>query len=417
MNDLDVAVRFAVALGLGVFLGLERERKKVDEKDAAGVRTIALVALAGAIAGYMDVQLGLGWLALLVFAAIATLVIVAYVVTAARGDAGFTTEVSAILAFLLGVLCVRGELSLAASLAVATALLLALRDWLHALAKRIESADVEATLKFAIITLIVLPLVPDKSYGPPPFDVVNPYRIWLMVVLISAIDFASSVLVKIVGTEHGIGFTGLLGGLVSSTAATLGFVKRSRAEPALCPSLALGILLAWTVMFARVLVVTGIVARALTPRLAIGLGLPALACVLATLWVWKKNRSPQRGTVDVGSNPFELGQAIKFGLLFGVVIFVARAAEVNFGTSGLYVTGLLAGSTDVDAISLSMATLVNRQPESLDVGARTIAIAVLSNTIVKSGMVLLLGSSALRKLMLPLVGLVVLAGAIALVLM
>lgn len=157
MDDPGLALRFAVAIALGMLIGLERERTKGQE-GGAGVRTFALIALTGAIAGHLDQSLGLAWISLSIFLAVAALIIGMYVVTASQGDVGITTEISALLAFLLGLICAHGQLQLAAWVAVAMALLLALKGWLHGLASRIESADVEATLKFAIVTLIVLPL-------------------------------------------------------------------------------------------------------------------------------------------------------------------------------------------------------------------------------------------------------------------
>jgi len=196
--DEPLALRFAVALGLGILIGLERERAKGTE-GGAGVRTFALIALAGAIAGYLEENLALGWFALAIFGAVGMLIVGHYVLTSLRGDTGITTEVSALLAFLLGVLCAHGQLQVAAWVAVAMALMLALKDWLHRLARRIDASDVEATLKFAIVTLIILPLVPDQNYGPAPLDVLNPYKIWLMVVLISGLNFLSYLLIKVVG--------------------------------------------------------------------------------------------------------------------------------------------------------------------------------------------------------------------------
>src|SRR5215475_5053283 len=270
-DTVELAARFAAALALGVMIGLERERTKPETGGFAGVRTFALISLAGALAAHLDESLAQPELALGVFAAIAGIVLVSYAVTAWRGDLGSTTEISALLAFLLGSLCVRGEVGLAAGLAVASAAVLALKEWLHHLAQRIQREDVEATLKFAIVTLIVLPVVPHRAFGPPPLDVVDPYEIWLMVVLISGLNFASYLLVKIVGTEHGIGLTGLLGGLVSSTAVTLGFAQRSREEPAQATPLGLGILVAWTVMFARVIVLVAAVHRGLIVPVAIAM--------------------------------------------------------------------------------------------------------------------------------------------------
>ena len=385
MEDPDLALRFVVAIGLGVLLGLERERTK-GEEGGAGVRTFALIALSGAIAGYVGERLGLHWLALAMFAAIAALIVVMYAVTAVRGDTGITTEVSALLAFVLGLLCAHGQLQLASWIAVAMALLLALKEWLHRFASRIDSADVEATLKFSIITLIILPLVPDINYGPAPLDVVNPYKIWLMVVLISALNFASYLLVKVVGAEHGLGIAGLLGGLVSSTAVTLGFSQRSRQAGEDASALALGIVLAWTVMFFRVLIMSALISLELGRRLAPAVGLLCLVSLGACYWLWRQHRQHrqhERGEVKPGSNPFELDQAIKFGLLFGVVVLVAKAAQVYLGDAGLYLAAGVAGLTDVDAITLAMANLAHSDSANLATAARAIIIEIMENTITK----------------------------------
>ena len=399
MDQFDLALRFGSALGLGVLLGLERERTKAAEHSFAGVRTIGLIALSGALAAYFDELLGQPSLALLLFAAVALLVVVSYAVTAARGELGITTEVTALLAFLLGWLCMRDHIALAGGLAVSSALVLALKDWLHRLAQRIEARDVEATLKFAIVTLIILPLVPNETFGPPPLDVLNPHQVWLMVVLISAVNFLSYILVKVVGPEHGFGLTGLLGGLVSSTAVSLGFAQRSRAQPERSPALALGILLAWTVMFVRVVAIVAVVNLELAQRLLPVMAGLALTSVAICAWLWRR-RAIQAGKADVaaGENPFELWQAVRFGLAFGVVMLAARAAELYFGTSGLYLAGAVAGLTDVDAISLSMANLVHGDGARMTAAVTTIVIAVVSNTLVKTGMAVVLGAPPLRRL-------------------
>jgi uncharacterized membrane protein (DUF4010 family) len=412
MDDAHLALRFGVALGLGILIGLERERAK-GEEGGAGVRSFALIALAGAIAGYLETGLGLAWLSLAVFAAVAAFLLALYVLTSLQGDVGVTTEISALLAFLLGLLCAHGQLQLASWVAVAMALMLALKDWLHWLARRIDTSDIEATLKFAIVTLIVLPLVPDQNYGPAPLDVLNPYKVWLMVVLLSGINFASYLLIKIVGTEHGLGIAGLLGGMVSSTAVTLGFSRRSRQDGADVPALALGMLLAWTVMFFRVVVITGVISVPLGLRLAAAMGALCAVSLGACFWLWRRRRGPDRGVVPAGSNPFELDQAIKFGLLFGVVLFVAKAAEVYLGEAGLYLAAGVAGLSDVDAITLALADLARSGSQSVDVAARAVVIAALANTLVKSALAASLGSPELRRITLPISGLLMAAGAVA----
>jgi uncharacterized membrane protein (DUF4010 family) len=416
MQDPHLALRFAVAIGLGVLLGLERERTK-SEDGGAGVRTFALISLSGAIAGYLGENLGLDWLALAMFFAITALIIGMYVVTARHGDTGITTEVSALLAFLLGLLCAHGQLQLASWVAVAMALLLALKDWLHQLASRINTTDVEATLKFSIVTLIILPLVPDINYGPPPLDVINPYKIWLMVVLISALNFSSYLLIKIVGVEHGVGLTGLLGGLASSTAVTLGFSQRSRQAGEDASALALGIVLAWTVMFFRVAIMTALISWELGRQIAFPIGLLCAVSLGACYWLWQRNKRRERGEVKPGSNPFALDEAIKFGLLFGVVLLVSRAAQVYLGEAGLYLAAAVAGLTDVDAITLAMVNLAQSDATNLQVAARAIVIAVMANTLTKSGMAIGLGSPELRRITLPIAVLLMVTGTVGVLLL
>ncbi len=409
-DPLAIALRFAAALGLGVLIGLERERSK-KETGFAGVRTFGLLALSGGVAAYIGLVMGQAWFALAIFAAVAGLVIVAYAVTAQRGDLGITTEVSALLSFLFGFLCVSDHTLIAASLAVASGGVLALKQWLHSLAGRIEAADVEATLQFAIVSIIILPLVPDQNFGPPPLDVINPYKIWLMVVLISGLNFTSYLLVKVVGAEHGIGLTGLLGGLVSSTAVTLGFAQRSRLEPGRASSLALGILIAWTVMFFRVVLLVAAVNRGLVAQLGVAMAALGFSSLALCGLLWRRQRSAETATVSAGENPFELGAAIRFGLLFGLITVVAKAAQVYLGDTGLYLAGAIAGLTDVDAIALSMAQLALADPSHAEAAATTIVIAVASNTLFKTGMAGFLGAPSLRRIIVPAAGAIVAAGA------
>ncbi len=413
MMELNTAWQFGAALGLGMLIGLERERTRGEERTFAGVRTFALVALLGATSVFAGSQAGLPWIVGVVFVAVVALVAVAYSVTAKGGSIGATTEISVLLTFFIGSLCAWDQVGVAGAVAVAAMLLLALKGWLHNLAKRIEPSDVEATLKFAIITLIILPLVPNTNFGPTGLEVINPYKTWLMVVLIAGLNFFGYILVKVVGREHGLGITGLLGGLVSSTAVTLSFSQRSRVEPGLAPVLALAILLAWTVMFFRVVVEVGVVNLSLAKDLALGMVIMGVVSLVICFLLWRRGRSTEKAEVESGHNPFELGDAIKFGALFAVVIFVAKVAQVYFGNTGLYLAGALAGLTDVDAIALSMAHLAQQDPASAGPAARTIVIAVISNTMVKCGMAIWLGAPSMRRTMIPITGALALSGAVA----
>ena len=411
--DLQTAWQFGAALGLGMLIGMERERTRGEQKIFAGVRTFSLVALFGALSVYAGAQAGLPWLVGVVFLVVAAMVVAVYHVTAAKGEIGATTEVSILITFFIGALCAWGRVEVAGAVSVAVMLLLALKGWLHGLARRIEPSDVEATLKFAIITLIILPLVPNENYGPTGLEVINPYKTWLMVVLIAGLNFVGYILVKVVGREHGFGITGLLGGLVSSTAVTLSFSQRSRGEPALAPVLALAILLAWTVMFFRVVIEVGVVNLALATDLLLGMVLMGVVSLAICYLLWRRGRTTERAEVEAGHNPFELGDAIKFGALFAVVIFVASAAQTYFGNTGLYLAGALAGLTDVDAIALSMANLAQQDPSNAGPAARTIVIAVISNTMVKCGMAIWLGAPTMRRTMIPITGALAVSGAVA----
>lgn len=397
MFDLDLALGLGAALGLGLLLGIERERKRDAELLFGGVRTFALIALLGALGAFMEREMGQGWLVFTAFVALSALVIVSYAMTAARGELGITTEITALLAFIVGALCGWEKVGVASVATVVCLLLLTLKDFLHRLARRVELADVEATLTFAVISVIILPLLPDENFGPPPVDVINPYKIWLMVVLIAGLNFLGYVLVKVLGDEHGLILTGILGGLVSSTAVTLSFAQRSRREPEMSSAFVLAIVVAWTIMFLRVVVMVGLVNSALAGGLALALGWMAAAGLVVSLVLWHRTRSRETGVVTVGANPFELSEAIKFGSLFGIVTVVAKAAEVYFGATGLYLAGAVAGLTDVDAISLSMANLAATSPVSLKIAERTIVIGVISNTLLKSGIAAFTGSPALRR--------------------
>jgi len=416
VSTLELAARFATAVGLGLVIGLERERSQKGLQTFAGARTFAFIALLGAIASHLQSAHELAWLVVVAFLGVTALVTVSYVVSTREGHLGATTEVSALFTFLIGVLCGWGEFGLAAALGVTGLLLLSLKAWSTRVQQRISEEDVEAAIKFAVITAIILPLLPNRAYGPTAaLQVLNPFKIWLMVVLISGLNFASYILVKVVGQRHGLGLTGILGGLVSSTAVTLGFSQRGQREPPLAAALTLGILLAWTVMFIRVVVMVSIVSPTLGVRLGVGIGFMAGVSLVLCAWLWWRHRKDDKETEEVksGQNPFDLSEAMKFGLLFGIVTFVAKAAQVFFGDTGLYIAGALAGLTDVDAISLSMANLANTAPADVGPAARTVLIAVVSNTVVKSGMAVFLGGAALRSRMLPFALVLLLSGVAA----
>jgi len=311
-----------------------------------------------------------------------------------------TSEVSAVITFLLGAMCYGEQFALAAAVTVATMVLLSLKLEMRSLAQKLSQEDIYATLKFAVITAIVLPVLPNRTFGP--LDVLNPYKIWLMVIFISGISFLGYFLIKIVGPRQGIGLTGLLGGLASSTAVTLSFSQRSTQERALAKPFAMAIMIAWTVMFIRVLVVVSALNRVLLTQLWLPLGIAAGIGLGYCGYLFLVQRTHETGNIDF-ANPFDLGPAMKFGLLYAGILFAAKAAQVYLGEAGIYLSSIVGGLTDVDAITLSLSQLSSSGVGGLDTAtaARGIVFACISNTVVKGGMVLASGARELRRALLP----------------
>lgn len=403
MEHTELFYRFGVAAAIGFLVGLQREYAHggPGREIFAGERTLALMGLLGCAAALLTDRLASPWVFVGIVLSIGALVTVAYFVSAWRGRVGLTSEIAALVTVVAGALCYWDYLALAVALAVVTTVLLSLKLEMDIFVRRITREDVYATLKFAVITAIVLPVLPDRSFGPPPLDVLNPYKIWLMVVFISGISFLGYLLIKVVGTRQGIGLTGVLGGLASSTAVTLSFSERSQREAGLTKPLALGITVAWTTMFLRVVVEVA----ALNPALLRLLWRPMAASAAAGLaycaYLWLAQRTDEEGGVAF-SNPFELGPALKFGLIYAVILLGSRAAQMYLGAAGVYLSSVVAGLADVDAITLSMAELSQASGAvDLVTAERAIVVAAMSNTAVKGFIVLTGGSAGLRRVLLP----------------
>lgn len=396
----DLFYRFGTALVIGILIGMERERAAELRaiKIVAGVRTIALIALIGCAGGLLSDITASPWPLVAVITIIGGLIIAAYITM--RGG-GATSEIAAFVALLCGALSYWEYYSVAAAIAVVTTMLLSFKREMHTFAHKLTTEDLYSTLKFAAITVIVLPMLPDRTFGPPPFDALNPYKIWLMVVFISAISFLGYVLMKVINVRHGIALTGILGGLVSSTAVTLSFGRRSKEEADLSAHFALAITLAWAIMFLRVLVQIGALNGALLAILWLPLLIAALILSAYAAFLYFRHKGDSSQEVEL-INPFELRPALTFGAIYAVSLLVARAAQIYFGEIGIYVSSILTGLADVNAVTLSMAEL-SRQPQGveLQIAAEAVVLAALSNTVVRSVMVYVTGASALRRYMLP----------------
>ena len=405
MLEIDAVVvrNFLIALLIGALVGIEREKHKVAEHPASfgGLRTFILFAEAGAIGAWLSQHLGTPWVFIATLLAVTAAVVTAYVLeNRVKPDSlGLTTEIAALTVCLLGGAVMYGYAELAVALAILTSAVLAFKQPLHGLVQKLGTDDLYAALKLLIATFIVLPLLP--AHPIDPWEAFNPYKLWLLVILISGLSLVGYVAVRWLGAARGTAVTGLSGGLVSSTAVSLSFARQSRTDkdPLAGDTLAAGILIAWMVMFVRVVVTVAIVYPPLVARLLVPFAaMAAAAAGLAGVFYWLGTRRARpieaSGEVPV-KNPFSLAAATRFGLVFALVLVVVKLTERYAPVEGLYVVAGVAGLTDVDAITLSMAEFASQNGD-LATAAAAIAIAALSNTLVKCGMVVVLGSRPLR---------------------
>lgn len=418
MEPYETYLALGLALAVGLLVGLEREQTKPERGhgELGGIRTFPLFALVGALATLLAPTSA--WLPVIALVGVITLVTVSYAGDIRReGDHGMTTEISVIGVYLLGALAtsrgvvepIETRMILVAALGVAMTFLLSSKQWFHRLASRISRHDFYATVKFLIVAVIVLPLLPDADMGP--LDAINARNLGLLVVTISGLSFAGYVGMRFLGAERGLLLGAALGGLVSSTAVTLSFAGRAKREPALVPVAAGAIALAWTIMLGRVAVVVALVQPALLRGLVIPLGAMIVAALLGFALTFRRGSAGGAGLAL--ANPFELGSAIKVTVLFGVVLLLSKAATVYLGPEGLYLASAVSGTTDVDAITLSTARLAGGV---IGEGVATIAIviAIAANTLVKAAMAWASGTAALGRRLAITGALIIVAGGLAL---
>ena len=402
--DLAVARDFAIALLIGALLGIEREKRKALDLDVGigGVRTFVLFAQAGAIGAWLSRAQGAPWIFATTVAGVSVLVVAGYLAQArTRPESiGLTTEMAAIATTLLGGLVVYGFAEIAVALAIVTSALLAYKQPLHALVDRLGTDDLYAGVKLLVATFVVLPLLPNHTIDP--LGALNPYELWWLVILISTLSLVGYVAVRWLGASIGTLLTGLFGGLVSSTAVTLSFARRSRdvtMAHADVHLLTAGILIAWAIMFGRILVEVAVVHAPLLPSLMATCGVMGGVALAIAAFQWRlasATASSSEGPSVPLHNPFSLSSAVRFALLFATVLLVVALAR-QYGPSGsLYVVSGLAGLTDVDAITLSMAAAA-RDGQDPSSSVIAILVAANANTLVKGALVATLGSPSIRR--------------------
>jgi uncharacterized membrane protein (DUF4010 family) len=418
--DLSLLGDFATALLIGALIGIEREKRKATEKEAdiAGLRTFTVIALIGAISGWLHATLMTPWILPAALVSVTLAIVAGYIVKArARPESlGLTTEAAAIAVFLLGAMTTHGFREMAVMLAIALTAVLAYKQPLHGFVGKVGWDDIYAGVRLLIATFIVLPLLPDRTIDP--WDALNPYSLWLLVLLISGLSLVGYVGTRVLGTGRGTLITGLAGGLVSSTAITLSFARQSRDDKRAATSFALaaGMLLAWGIMFGRVIAEVLVVNRALLASVLVPFVVMLVVAGAAAWLCYRRGATTASATTapDVQlKNPFSLTEAAKFGLLFAAVLLIVALVQMYLPAQGLYMVAAVAGLTDVDAITLSMAEYA--KTGDANIAVNSIVIASLTNTVVKCSLAASLGGPALRRPIMIATGAVVASGLVTLV--
>ncbi len=383
---LNVLPRYVVAILLGLLIGLERERNPAA---LAGLRTFALTALFGMLAAHLAAISMQPWLIAIGLLLTGGMMIAAYMrPVAERNDPGTTTIAALLLCYGLGVLVWFNEIQLAVILAIGTTALLYFKPELCGMSERLSRKDLLSILQFALLSLIILPLLPNKNYGP--YAALNPYQIWWVVVLIVGMGLIGYAALRHAG-KRGMVMVGLLGGMVSSTATTLAFSRHARRDEAMARTAVIVIVLANLVVLIRLSLLAAIVApaivRELYPILAGGLLVGALGA-----WYGFQRLHPHANMPELAvANPTELRPALGFAALYAVILVVSAWVADVAGTRGLYGVALVSGLTDLDAITLSSLRLFNLDQVAGSQVVNIIILAILANLVFKSTMALVLG--------------------------
>ena len=406
-----VIQKLVIAILIGILIGLEREHSRSKtSKIFAGIRTFPLLSMLGFSAALVA-SLTNVWLYGIIFIGYSALITTSYISSAKEGRLGGTSETSALLVFILGSLVYWGLILVAAAIAVFTMLFLSLKIQLHSFVGKINSEDILAILKLAIITIIILPLLPNKAIDP--LNVFNPRTLWLMVIFVSGIGFIGYILVKYVGKDKGIGLTGFLGGMVSSTAVTFSMSKKSKESEPIAGNYAVGVILASSVMYLRVFIIIILLNIQLAMNVWLPLIILGVSGFLISSLTKRKFQTPVNEVFEL-KNPLELRFALLFGLIFGVVIVASKAAQHYLGIGALYGVSALAGITSVDAIVLSVMELLSHSIK-MSTAIAAIIIATASNNIIKIMISLYWGSREFKKYVSIGLGLLILLSLIILI--
>ncbi len=395
MNYHDI-VTLAIAFGLGMLVGLQRQK---SDHEMAGVRTFTLISIMGVVSAFLARDFDNPFILPVLGLCITALLVTANVIKLKKlndTDIGQTTEVAALLMFAVGAYLVMGDRMVAVIVGSSMAILLYVKEHLHNFIENLKEKDLAAIMTFVGISLVILPLLPDKTYGP--LDVLNPRNIWLMVTLIVGISVVGYFIYKFVGKKVGIISNGILGGLISSTATTVSYARKTKDAESINKMAAFVITAASAVALIRVLVEVGVVIPEKLPEIVLPLitvfVLMALLCI-GLFYIISKNGGGEE--MPEPKNPAQFKSALIFGLLYGGILLAVAFTKQEFGNEALYVVAIISGLTDVDAITLSLSQLMKGGGLNTSTGWRLILLATLSNLLFKGIMAAVLGTRQLAK--------------------
>jgi len=395
MTELENFKLLSIALAIGLLIGLERGwhfRDRDEGMRVAGLRTYGMISLLGGLSGILAQQVNSFFMGF-VFLGLTSVLLLAYSKSLDKfGDFSITGIIASLITFTLGALTVFGHITLASASAVVMTSLLGFKPLLHGWLKKLEQQELYATLKLLLISVVMLPILPDKGYGP--WTAFNPYHIWWMVVLIAGISYLGYFAIRIVGNQHGPVLTGALGGLVSSTAVTLNLSKLSAQQPNMENVLAAGILTACATMFARTLLLASLMNPIMFRALLLKLLVMTVLTYFVAFVLWKNGRGFKTIEEVKLENPFQLGMALRFGAFLVAIMLLSKLLTVYFGDMGTYFLAAASGLADVDPITLSMSQM-SKEGLEVSVAARAILIAVSVNSAIKSIFSWVIGGRAL----------------------
>ncbi len=393
-NTHTLIFKFIFSLTVGLLIGLEREHRTKQET-FAGIRTFPLISVLGTLSAliYEEYWQGVFWV---ISIGIVALVLINFSLEYPK-DIGATTEIAILISYLLGILIYYEHYYLAAVIAVLTTFLLALKRTLEGFAKKLSQDDILAILKFAIVTVVIYPLLPDEYIGP--FKAFNPKNIWEVVVIVSSLDLVSYLILRWKGTKT-LWLTGVIGGLISSTAVSYELAKLSKKYPSVIYSALFGIILAWLIMNFRVIFLASIV----NPSIIIDVSIPMVAIsvgyvfYIGYIFIKYKEKISELSSQEINfTNPYEISSAIQFAVIYAIIIFMVKVLNVYYGSSGVYIASLISGVIDVDAITLSLSSMAKNGGLETSVAVKGIVIAALSNAFFKSLYVQMFGERFLSK--------------------